>query len=443
LGGRVGADDLYVKAAGESMTYTVLSIRAGMTQWVRDLLHGDLMVRTRIALPHVYDPLDPATYPDFLRLFAFTTGKHTEGLEAGDTGLAYAAAAFRAAGDGARCRFVEELLEDSFTQMMAHMQAPSGGVISWANYLADHGVVVGEGGPTQAFGSYDNNQMGEWMRALTYGILYFRGVPGKEDLVRQLSSACRRAGDFIVAHSLQDSDGVPGVLRHLGLEEKPDGQVAQRVYRQEGRQCDVYLGRALAGLGYYAYAMQLGGETVPESWWAVFDQTARWVAAKLKPNGWFDWQCEDIVEGGCHTFLGNIYIGEGLFGCYLANRRAGRHEAARQAADLALKSYRYVTDDCLIRGRKFEYPLEFWVGPYVYWLFTQYQMALGPEPKMTDWLTVLDRKWSVERGWHDFLDRAPTGGCGRTTTNGALETSILGYLGIKAMTEQGRPWRWE
>ncbi|MCK4323491.1 MAG: hypothetical protein KAW89_03100, partial [Armatimonadetes bacterium] len=34
LGGRVGADDLYIKKPGESMTYTVLSIRTGMVQWV-------------------------------------------------------------------------------------------------------------------------------------------------------------------------------------------------------------------------------------------------------------------------------------------------------------------------------------------------------------------------------------------------------------------------
>jgi hypothetical protein len=98
LGGRVGSDDLYVRAPDESMTYTVLSIRTGMALWVRDLLHGDIMCRTDIHLPHSYDPLSEQTYADFLRVFAHTTGKHTEGNEAGDTGLVFAAEAFRKSG---------------------------------------------------------------------------------------------------------------------------------------------------------------------------------------------------------------------------------------------------------------------------------------------------------------------------------------------------------
>ena len=399
------------------------------------------MCRTKIALPHVYDPLCEETYPDFIRLFAHTTGKHTEGNEAGDTGLALAAEAFRKSGDMERCRFVERLLKDSYKHMLEKMQAPSGGTISWANELADRGI--GKGGPTAAFGSYDSNQIGEWMRAITYGILYFRGVPGEEAYARFLSAGCRRAADFLVAHSVQESDGIPRVLRHLRLNEAKDGTVKQVTYHQEKRQCDVYLGRALAGLSYYAYAMELLGERVPEAWWAVMDDTVRWSAAKMKPNGWFDWQCEDVVEGGCHTFLGNIYIGEGLFGCYLANRLGGRTDAAGAAHRATHKAYRYVTDDCWIRGKKFEYPLEFWVGPYVYWLFTEYIDTAGPEPVFQEWLDTLDRRWSVERRWTDFLDRASTGGCGRTTTNGMLEVSILGYLGIKRMAETGKPLHWD
>jgi hypothetical protein len=440
LGGRVGSDDLYVKKPGETMTYTVLSIRTGMTLFVRDLLYGDIMCGTRIALPHVYDPLDKTTYPEFVRLFAYTTGKHTEGNEAGDTGLALAAEAFRKSGDPVRCRFAEWLLEDSLNHMIAKMQSPSGAAITWSNELADNGI--GKEGGSEAFGSYDSNQIGEWMRPLAYGIIYYRSVPGKLDYARKLSAACRKAADYLVAHSVQNSDGLPTVLRHLRLNEKPDGTVEQVTYHQEGRQCDVYLGRALAGLSYYAYAMQLLGEKVPDSYWPVLDNTVTWCARKMKPNGWFDWQCEDIVEGGCHTFLGNIYVGEGMFGCYLADLKAGRAAPARAAAEATKRAYRYTTDDCWIKGVKYEYPLEFWVGPYVYWLFTEYLDTVGPDERFQDWLTVLDRRWSVERGWHDFLDRSPTGGCGRTESNGMLATSILGYLALKQMQEVGKPLHW-
>ncbi|MBI2297681.1 MAG: hypothetical protein HYU66_01795 [Armatimonadetes bacterium] len=440
LGGRVGCDDLYVKRPGESMTYTVLSIRTGMCEWVRDQLHGDIMCDTRIALPHVYDPLDKGTYAQFIDLHGLATGKHTEGNEAGDTGLALAAEAFRKSGDPVRTAYTERLLLESCDSMIQHMQAPSGGAITWVNQLFDEGI--GKGGGSQAFGGYDTNQMGEWMRAITYAILYCAQVPERRVDAVRLSAAVRRTADYLMAHGAQDADGLPSVLRHLHLSEKGDGSVAQQTYHQEGRQCDVYLGRALAGASYYAYAMQVLGDKVPDAWWPIFDNTVTWCDRKMKPNGWFDWQCEDVVEGGCHTFLGNIYIGEGLYGVCLADRLAGREGPAQAAATAAKRAYRYVTDDCYIKGRKFTYPLEFWVGPYVYWLFTEWLDTVGPDEKMTGWLTVLDRRWSVERGWHDFLDRAPAGGCGRTESNGMLAVSILGYLGIKQMQEVGKPLHW-
>jgi len=442
LGGRVGSDDLYIRRAGESMTYSVLSIRLGMVEWVRDLIFGDIMCSTRIALPHVYDPLDRSTYPEFVRRFAYATGKHTEGNEAGDTGLLLAAEALRKSGDAERCRYAQRLIEDSFRHMVDRMQAPSGATVMWTDELADAGMGAAGSGGSYPFGVYDSNQIGEWMRPLAYGIIYYRNVPGRAPYARHLSAACRRAADYLVAHSTQDSDGLPSVIRHLALAEKEDGSVQQTVYQQEGRQCDVYLGRALSGLSYYAYAMQLLGEPVPDDWWPVLDNTVEWSARKMKDDGWFDWQCEDIVEGGCHTFLGNIYIGEGLFGCYLADKMAGREAAAARAAEATLKAYHYVTDHCYIRGAKYEYPLEFWVGPYVYWLFTEYQDAVGPDARLQDWLTTLDRQWREERGWRDFLDRAPTGGCGRTESNGMLTVSILGYLGLRQMEEIGRPLRW-
>jgi len=440
LNGRVGCDDLYVKANGESMTYTVLSIRTGMARWVRDLLYGDIMCRTHIALPHTYDPLNPKTYADFIRVFAYTTGKHTEGNEAGDTGLVYASEAFRKSGDTARCAFTEWLLKDSLDHMMKKMQSPTGGTIVWANELADQGI--GKEGPTQAFGSYDSNQMGEWLHPFTRAILYFNTVAGDKKYAATLNSAARKTADYIARHSVRETDGFPGVVRHVNLTEKSDGSVQQTTYFQEGRQCDVYLGRALSGLSYYAYSMQLLGDKVPDFYWTALDNTVKWCAMKMKPDGWFDWQCEDIVEGGCHTFLGNIYIAEGFFGCYLADRQAGRMAQAEEARLAALKVYHYVTDHCYIRGQKFEYPLEFWVGPYVYWLFTEYQASAGPDARMQDWLDVLHKKWAVERQWRDFLQRGGPGLVGRTDTNGMLEVSILAYPALRQMQEIGKPFRY-
>jgi hypothetical protein len=442
LGGRVGSDDLYIRKPDETMTYTVLSIRTGMVMWIRDQLYGDIIGWADAALPHCYDPLDEATYADFIRAYHATTWKHTEGNEAGDTGLALAAEAFRKSGDMTRCKFVEWLLDDSVDHMIGHMRSPSGAARTTTNEIANGGYQVDWG--TNGY-TYDSNQIGEWMRAITYAIIYYHQVPGRQERARELSAAVRKAADYLVAHATQDSDGLPRVIRHLALNEKPDGSVEQVTYHQEGRQCDVYLGRALSGLSYYAYAMQLLGEKVPDDWWPVLDNTVEWSARKMKPNGWFDWQCEDVVEGGCHTFLGNIYIGEGLFGCYLADKMAGRDEAAAKAAEATTKAYRYVTDDCYIKGVKYEYPLEFWVGPYVYWLFTEYLDTVGRDPAFEDWLKVLDERWSVEREWKDFLDRPRDGSgyVGRATANGMLNVALLGYLGIKQMDEIGKPLDWE
>jgi 5-hydroxyisourate hydrolase-like protein (transthyretin family) len=441
LGGRVGSDDLYVKAPGESMTYSVLSIRTGMALWVRDMLYGDLMCRTNIALPHVQDPLNKDTYLDFVQLFAHSTGKHTEGNEAGDAGLVFAAEAFRKSGDLVRAKFAEWLLKDSFEHMISKMQAADGATITWTNELIDNhcDVLVDKGGCSQRFGAYDSNQMGEWLRPMARAIVYFRTVPGEEATVKRLTTAGRKAADFIATHATAEVDGIPDVIQHVDLTAKPNGRVEQRVYYQEGRRCDVYMGRALAGLSYYAYAMQLVGEKVPERYWCVMDNSVAWSLKKMRPDtGWFDWQCEDVVEGGCHTFLGNIYVGEGLFGCYLADRQAGRKAQAAEAAKATLLAYRYVTDHCVIRGRRFMPPREFWVGPYLYWLFTEYQDAIGKEAVFQEWLDTLDRQWAVDQQWKDFTKRDAKGAY-RTATNGALEISILGYLGLRQMQDLKKP----
>jgi len=57
---------------------------------------------------------------------------------------------------------------------------------------------------------------------------------------------------------------------------------------------------------------------------------------------------------------------------------------------------------------------------------------------------VIDRRWSVERNWKDFLDRPRNGAgyVGRASANGMLNVAILGYLGIKQMQEIGKPLHW-
>ena len=145
-------------------------------------------------------------------MFAYNTFKHTEGYEAGVPGLVLAAEAFRRNGETERQRFAEGLIDSAAKQMLT-MQDECGGVITMANELADDGI--GKGPMSNSRGRYDNNQLGEWMRALNYIALYYREVPEKSEFVKKLNDVCRKAGDFIVQYSLRESDGIGGVLRHV------------------------------------------------------------------------------------------------------------------------------------------------------------------------------------------------------------------------------------
>lgn len=440
LGTRKGSDDLYITRPGESMTMSMLSLRTGMASWVRDRLYDGFFCSTAIALPHSYDPYDTSkeAYRVFLEHFVMQSYKHTEGYEAGLTGIAIAAEAFRLSGDKVRQAFAESLIASACTAML-RMQDPNGGVVTISDELTDNGIL--EGPRSSPRGQYNNNQIGEWMRGLNYAALYYNSIPEKAKECKRLNDACRKAGDFLVAHSLMESDGIPGVIRHFMQGLNSDGTIENKTYRQKGRQCDVYQPRALAGLSYTAYTLLRCGESVPDSWWNAMDATVQWMAKKMKDDGWFDWQCSDVVEGGCHTFLGNIYAGEGLFGVYAASLLAGRSEPAAAARLAAHKAYRYLTDSCAPKGNRWSPPREFWVGPYLYWLFQEWNSLAETDEIFQNWLNIMDNKWTVELKWQDF-QRIPPFNCGRASSNGMLTISILGYLGLRQMNEQGTPWMW-
>ncbi len=437
--GWVGCDDLYVRGKDEPMTYTVLSLRLGMSDFVRDRVFGGLMGRTRIALPHTLDPYADDTYLEFVRLFAHWTGKHAEGLEAGLTGLVFSGEALRRYGDTQRADFNDRILRDSIDYMIDRMQLQDGSTLVERNDLVDeYGEQVGGKGGATSMGFRDSNQIGEWMRPICRAVIYWQRLGLNDDYCEVLLRACRRASNFLLRESVAPLDRWNNVLYHyhfVGF----GPEMTKTRYHQEGRQCDVYVGRALSGLSYYAYALQLMGHRVPPELVACLRDTTEWAYEKMKAHdGWFDYQCLDEVEGGCHTFLGNMYISEATFGWYLAAERMGLEKDAALAAEATRLGYHYVTDNCYIRGRKFDVPLEFWVGPYLYWELTEYLSAVGPDDTFSAWLRELHEKWAVERQWRDFLDRAP-GRASRTDTNGALEIAILGYLGLRLMEEIGQP----
>lgn len=437
LGVRKGSDDLYLARADETMTYSVLSFRAGLAYWARDLRHGGFMHMVDVALPHAYDPLDrsPASYRAFLRRFAKNTCKVCEGYEAGMAGLALAAEAFFKSGDEERIRFMERMLWDSCRAMMT-MQDACGGVVTQVNELMEEGLGLGWGGEARN-NSYSCDQTAEWMRGLTYATLYYLKRGGEDGKVRQLNAACRKSADFLLKHARDEA----GVLRNFIVTLKSDGTVARRPFVEDGRACDVYQPRVLSGLSAAALALLEAGEEVPTAWWPVLAATARWMDAKMDADGWFDTTCPDSRERPyCHTFLGNIYAGEGLFSAGLAAARAGRADESAFAYGAAHRAYRYVTDTCTYGGVRYGPPLEFWVGPYLCWLFDAWKDYVGAEPVFESWLARMDRGWRIDRNWGDFL-RSPGPKVERAAHNGMLEISILGYLGLRQIEEIGKSWK--
>lgn len=437
--GRVGADDFYLRKPGESMTYTALSHRLGMVAWITDRYYGGMTTHGSISIPHTYDPYNRATYPLWLRAFCSDTGKHAEGLEAGVTGLVFACEALRRGGDTERLRFAERLLRNNLDYMIRGMQDPDGGTRTYTNELVDNygEVLFGRGGVSQS--GRDSNQVGEWVRPVARAILYYRRVPGQEAHVEKLLRAGYAAADFIIRTPVAPKDGREHVIRHYRLSSY-GAPLKQTTYVQEGRQCEVYTGRAMAGVSYMAYAWAACGREVPATWLRALRDTTAWATSVMEPRGgWFDYVCEDVVEGGCHTFLGNQYIGEGTMGHYFVEELLGNRAEARAAAKATKLAYRYVTDNCVIRGQKFGIPNEFWVGPYLYWELQEYNTALPPDPVFAEWMEGITEAYTVRPGWVMFTRRDGKLGA-RTEDNGSLVTSILGWLGLHYMDEIGQPW---
>lgn len=442
-GGRVGAADFYVKKPGESMAYTVMSYRLGLLNWLTDRFYGGLMTHGSILLPHTYDPLSKETYPLWLKQWCTDSGKNTEGLEAGVTGLVFACEAFRRSADKVRTAAADKLLKDCLDAMIRSMQDPDGGVKIVTNELEqNYGDILGEMGWTSS--SRDSNQVGEWVRPIARAVFYFRNIKGQEQYTQKLLSACNAAADFIVRNSTDKVGEREHVLRHFTFPPYSPDQtlpLKRTLYHQEGRQCEVYTGRAMSGVSYVAYAMAVCGKQVPASWLTMLRETTAWAKERMEPQGgWFDWGCADVVEGGCHTFLGNQYIGEGTMGEYMLEKQLKHDKEAAVAAEATKMAYHYLTDNCVIHGKKFGIPGEFWVGPYLYWEFAEYNSYIERDPTFAQWMQGITDIYVKQHQWDDFTN-PKVDKVGRASDQGSLVTAILGWLGLYTMDEMGKPWK--
>lgn len=438
LNGRVGFEDFYIKKPGESMTYTMLSLRTAMGLYIIDPLGG--YGRGSVSFMHTYDPRDAKHYVDFIKAYKGTTSKHTEGLEAGVAGTVFAAYGFRKSGDITRAKFTERLLQSNCDYMIKYMQHADGGVSTQVNaYYDQHvGQYIDEGSMPW---SLDTNQIGEWLRAIARTIIYLRDVPDQKAYMMKLYKAGEKTADYLVAVTTDPIGDRKHVIRHFsitGTKENPQ----RALFYQEGRQCDVYVPRAMAGLSYFAYARQLIKGDVPQTYLDALRDTTLWAMDKMKPDTyWFDWQCGYEVEGGCHSFLGNQYLAEGTQGYYLLCAARKDVEDAKLAAECTRRALRFLTDT--ERSMKNNQPfLEFWVGPYLYWQYSEYLGSIGYEKPFADYLAVLHKNWAVDRNWRDFTQRSGGDMVGRADDLSHLTMALPAYPGLRYLEEIGKPFKY-
>jgi hypothetical protein len=436
-GGRVGFEDFYIQRPGESMLYSVLSFRLGMGLYIVDPT-GGYGGGGRASLLHTYDPRDPSYYTHFIRAYKGSTHKHSEGLEAGVAGTVFAAYAFRAAGDIERARFAESLIKTNCDYMLKYMQLPDGGTLTVSNaYLEMHPGEYEDRSTRRAY--RDTNQIGEWIRPIARAILYLQGVHGEEEYVRRLYDAARRAADFLVSVTTDRVGSRQNVIRHFYLYGSPPA-IERRLYYQEGRQCDVYVPRAMAGLAYFAYVMQTREGKVPRHYLVALRDTIEWALEKMQPDtGWFDWQCGYEVEGGCHAILGNLYLAEAAQGYYLLCKARRDEDGARLAAECARRALRFITDHERGGGAP---QLEFWLGPYLYWQFTEYLGSIAEDPVFRNYISEQHRRWAEQRHWRDFIKREGAELVFRADDLSHLTMSIVAYPALRFMEEIGKPFCW-
>jgi len=219
----------------------------------------------------------------------------------------------------------------------------------------------------------------------------------------------------------------------------PDMKRVERT-RQEGSECYVYHPRIAAGVNYMAFALVMCGRKVPARWDRVLRDTTGWYLATLKKNGGhFDILCGDRVEGGCHRPLGNIYVAEALLGQFLYARAIGDADEMKRAAEGMQLAFDFLIDHGGKGGTPY-FPRSLWVGPYMYWLFTEYLTSVGPDAKMRAWMARKREDWELKRKWTDSFQRDRPKS--RPQWAGGERLSQLGYTGCRVLEDLGRPFRY-
>lgn len=380
--GRVGSADLYVAASGETEFFSLGCQEIGAAKFRVDRKFGGLMRILRNRLPPTYDPLSDKTYHEFLRAYAVDTCKFQEIIHDGLTGLIPAMRALDSAGYSDRAQYTEEIVENTLRFLVEQMQDPETGAVSTA---FDDLLTFWPDLPPGQFGnilSVNSAQVGEFAISVSLGYLYFRNKRGRKSFATYLAHSARKAADFLIKCSTDEWHGFGTILRDFQMPRWADHLKTRRLRDKSQTPCVVYEGRVLSGVAWPAVVSLLEGQPLPEQYWKVMRNDVRWsVWMMSQADGLFDHYCGDTREGGCHTFLGNEYLAEGLIAVHAAASLAARTELAQMAKQAAKMAVDYWTKKCVIRGHKFTPGSSgFWDTGYGYFVLREYLSTVTRDP---------------------------------------------------------------
>lgn len=336
---------------------------------------GGLLRKTHETLPATYDPFEPETYRHFLHGFAIDTCNYTEILQYAGLGLLRAIPVYDSAGREGRARFASAILAEITECVLNGLQETSGACLTSRNRLSEYWPDVPREYNTDR--NYNTAQVGQML--LLYSRIIDEAAPGYVGSItrEQLLDASRRGAEFLRTEAIR-SDPEFGTVAEVRRFPYHEREVMADFLVPE---CRVYDGWVLSGLSYHAVVLARAGFDVPAWLLNVLRDHARFGAARMDAHDdWYDWHCGDDVEGGCHTWLGNYYIAEGFLGSALAFRILGDDTEARYQAELCRRALRYVTNRCVVRGKRFDPEGNIWDSGYAWFLFGDYIDHFGPEP---------------------------------------------------------------
>ena len=372
-GGRVGAAELYVRRPEESRAHALASFQIAHAGFNHDRLFGGHFVGMKTLIPATYDPLDDATWRQWLKLYSGDTGKFLELLHDGGFGILHCAKVFRALGEMDRAAFAESIVTDDVLFILEKMVRDDGTVDCCHDELEAKWPELKGGHATQTADILQND--GFVLKLACQLYFHAKDLPEGKALADRIM---KRAA--VLAKHVCDPKWLP----------------CQR--------CCVYDGRTISGQAWWVLAQADATGALPQ---AEAETVVRNCAAAathaIISHGWYDRGC--LTEGGCHVGYGVQNIINALQpGCRVADMM-NRSEDAGLMRQALRALYEFLTDtNAVLTGQPLWRPTRHssWSNGHMFTLCGEYLRDFEDNPRV--------RTYRDQIGANFLMDASGLGG---------------------------------